>query len=300
MNKLLFILTVILAVSCDDGEIIVENLEFTNVNVQACETRASGTAFSYVFYKLDRTNNESLSLTLTIPIDLFIEDNSYGPYVLNSSNIVEYRKFNGQPAATYFCNDIPSATPTITEFYVSRGGEVILQTAAEMQDDNDGIPAAIEILLGDSDSDGIPDYMDIDDDGDNVLTVNEGVRIVNGAVSQTLSLDTDGDGILDYLDPDDDGDGIPTIQEDLDRDLDPTNDIQVMGGLASYLDANSATAASPAVTLYRPHPIQRSARVTITINDMTLSATNKEIREVIYDFGTYISPVEQIIRLPTF
>ena len=53
----------------------------------------------------------------------------------------------------------------------------------------------------DTDRDGIPNYLDPDDDGDSILTKDEPTG------------DIDGDGKLNYLDPDDDGDGRPTIVE---------------------------------------------------------------------------------------
>jgi len=56
----------------------------------------------------------------------------------------------------------------------------------------------------DTDLDGIPDNIDIDDDNDGILDVDEG----SGS-----SLDTDGDGIEDRIDLDSDNDGIPDIIE---------------------------------------------------------------------------------------
>ncbi len=50
----------------------------------------------------------------------------------------------------------------------------------------------------DRDCDGVPDYIDIDDDDDGILDVVEGDR----------NIDTDGDGIPDSLDIDSDNDGI--------------------------------------------------------------------------------------------
>ena len=50
-------------------------------------------------------------------------------------------------------------------------------------------------------ADGIKDYLDTDDDGDNVLTIEEDVDR-NGDPTDD---DTDVDGIKDYLDTDDDG-----------------------------------------------------------------------------------------------
>ena len=50
---------------------------------------------------------------------------------------------------------------------------------------------------------GIPDHLEGDSDGDGILDYLE---------------DEDGDGIPDYLDGDDDGDGIPDDEEDEDGD----------------------------------------------------------------------------------
>ncbi|MFT4740188.1 MAG: gliding motility-associated-like protein/uncharacterized repeat protein (TIGR01451 family), partial [Marivirga sp.] len=85
----------------------------------------------------------------------------------------------------------------------------------------------------DTDGDGIPDYLDGDDDGDGVPTIDEDI---DGDGDPTND-DTDGDGIPDYLDEDDDGDGVPTVDEDIDGDGDPTNDDTDGDGIPDYLDA---------------------------------------------------------------
>ncbi len=76
-------------------------------------------------------------------------------------------------------------------------------------DDDDGVPTALECIGGascmDTDTDGRPDYLDPDDDGDGVPTM---VETPGGVLP-----DTDTDGRPDYLDVDDDGDGIPTATE---------------------------------------------------------------------------------------
>ena len=51
----------------------------------------------------------------------------------------------------------------------------IIFTSTFEDDDNDGVPNALE-YDGDYDGDGIDDYIDNDDDGDNVLTLNENPR----------------------------------------------------------------------------------------------------------------------------
>ena len=107
---------------------------------------------------------------------------------------------------------------------VASGQFNVTATQATADSDGDGrldvdeCPPASQ--CSDTDKDGIPDYLDADDDGDGIPTLGEG------------QLDTDGDGILNYLDPDDDNDTILTINEpagDVDGDgrpnyLDPDDD----------------------------------------------------------------------------
>lgn len=57
----------------------------------------------------------------------------------------------------------------------------------------------------DTDSDGQPDHLDGDDDGDTLPTRDERPNLQNR--------DTDSDGTPDHLDKDDDNDGIPTKTE---------------------------------------------------------------------------------------
>ena len=78
------------------------------------------------------------------------------------------------------------------------------------------------VNIVDTDSDGIPDYLeDINDNND------------------VTDDDTDEDGLPNYLDKDDDGDGILTIDEDADGDGDPTNDDTDGDGIPDYLDKDS-------------------------------------------------------------
>jgi gliding motility-associated-like protein len=116
--------------------------------------------------------------------------------------------------------------------------------------DQDGVPNSIEIEAVfelaasrsiqvasiDSDGDGIPNYLDSDDDGDGVLTSIE-VSSNTNQDGEYVNIDTDGDGIPDYMDTDDDGDGIATSVEytyaSTTFATDSDND-----GIPNYLDAD--------------------------------------------------------------
>ncbi|MCG8763531.1 hypothetical protein G1K46_12470, partial [Tenacibaculum finnmarkense] len=69
---------------------------------------------------------------------------------------------------------------------------------------------ATVIMLLDTDSDGIPNVIDIDDDNDGILDTDEGDGF----------LDTDNDGIPDSLDTDSDNDGVVDIIEGNDANAD--------------------------------------------------------------------------------
>jgi len=69
----------------------------------------------------------------------------------------------------------------------------------------------------DTDGDGVPDYVDFDDDNDLLSTMYENAD-PNDDGNPDDALDTDGDNIPNYLDNDDDGDGILTKDENADPD----------------------------------------------------------------------------------
>lgn len=73
--------------------------------------------------------------------------------------------------------------------------------------DRDGVPSILEdrnndgeVFNDDTDEDGVPDYIDLDDDNDGAFTIDE-VTDENGELIIPYP-DTDNDGTPDYLDPD--------------------------------------------------------------------------------------------------
>ena len=145
---------------------------------------------------------------------------------------------------------------------------------AETYASNNGLNSAYpeEHLPVNSDSDEIPDYIDLDSDNDSVPDSNEGHDFdFDGEPDLVFTgVDTDGDGLDDgyergtiddgfnfndgindpanelpdtdgtedvnFRDIDDDGDGINTPDEDADGDGDPTNDDSDADGTPDYLD----------------------------------------------------------------
>lgn len=95
-------------------------------------------------------------------------------------------------------SDIPAYSPLVFTFN--------LYGVNEADHDGDGVPSWMEdvnedMIIGNDDTDdnGVPNYLDTDDDGDFIPTREEIIIEEDGSL---ILPDSDGDGIPDYLDPD--------------------------------------------------------------------------------------------------
>ncbi|MBM0103342.1 outer membrane beta-barrel protein [Steroidobacter sp. S1-65] len=98
--------------------------------------------------------------------------------------------------------------------------------------DSNGDGVADSAAARDSDSDGVPDFRDLDSDNDSIPDVVEsggvdedgdGLLDVGGTITSTPR-DTDGDGIPDHRDTDSDNDGVTDIAGTIYRNLDADGD----------------------------------------------------------------------------
>ena len=201
-------------ISCNDGDIIVTTFDFESEELQFCNGDQS-----FLFYKLNSASTESLSFLFTGTSEDFISSDTIIVTLDGNSNFINYRVFNGEIPSSYFCNEVPPTTPQVISEYTGNSGIVELITVA-VYDDLDGVDTEDEETL-DTDGDGILNYFDFDDDGDNVPTLLE-LDTANADGDNnplTNPKDTDGDGIPDYLDDDDDGDLVLTRYEDTNLSL---------------------------------------------------------------------------------
>ncbi|WP_157491883.1 hypothetical protein [Gelidibacter mesophilus] len=250
MRKLLYFLCLCLLVSaCDDGDIIEVELDFDRT-LEICNLDPT------VYFLFDTKTDPSESLSLIFPNNSTTSlifnpptNNYESTLTINGTNTkFNYRTYDGNPT-NLICNLLPDANTNILNDYAATSGTVYVITTY-VDDDDDGIPSNIEDanLDGDndpatnptdSDGDGIPDYLDADDDNDNVLTKDEKHNYTE-ADGLSKAQDTDGDGIPDYLDEDDDGDGVLTRHEDENMNGNPMDDRDESSPtptIARYLDA---------------------------------------------------------------
>jgi RHS repeat-associated protein len=132
---------------------------------------------------------------------------------------------------------VTSGEPTITAYNGSTVLSAVVKTLGPclFDTDQDGIydifenpTNATDLASNDTDGDGIPNYLDPDDDGDTIFTKFEGVNLYGAHNPNTgiVLLNTDGDGLPNYLDSDDDNDGYAswetTETNNSDNDGNPT------------------------------------------------------------------------------
>ena len=282
MNKMFIVLILLgFLTSCNDGDVIVTTFDFEDAALQIC-----GGPGGYVFYKINSSATESISLYLGTSEELFLES-SIQEFTLNgTSNYVNYRKFDGTVTGSYFCSPIPPTDPSVTNEYVGSSGVAILTTDT-LLDDADGIEEDVESIL-DTDTDGLLNYFDFDDDGDNVPTALElGDDPENPR-------DFDGDGIMDYLDPDDDNDGVLTRYEAA-GGLDPIIIVTDATVGPDYL--NPEVSAEVIIDEYRTHTYNLSSSIFLEISNVVLSNGNEEITQETLDFGEKQDVVNLVVSV---
>ncbi|WP_299681254.1 T9SS type A sorting domain-containing protein [uncultured Dokdonia sp.] len=163
--------------------------------------------------------------------------------------------------------DIDQSTTTFCSAQVT----LELNLNACVDTDDDGVPDEEEDLNGngdleddDTDNDDIPNYLDDDDDGDLVMTIDEITGIGAGIAPQDF-IDTDDDMIENYLDDDDDGDGVLTIDEDYNNSGSPLDDDTNDNDIPDFLDPDVALSIDDfEIANFAVYPNPTTANITIT------------------------------------
>lgn len=148
MKKLFAILlTFTFLHSCDDGDIIVTNFNFENVDLKTC-----GEVGDYVFYKVNTQSFESLSLKLGISEDIYEEPGTKTYILAAATNFVNYRRYDGPLQGNYFCSSIPPTSPEVIEDYRAVSGTAVVNVTFDYDDESPGqttIHKDVQIILKD-------------------------------------------------------------------------------------------------------------------------------------------------------
>ncbi|MCH9661725.1 MAG: hypothetical protein K0U54_12545 [Bacteroidetes bacterium] len=284
MKRILIFITVCLIItSCDDGDIIVTSFDFDDSTLQIC-----GGPGGYLFFKINEGGTESFSLRLPTTDILFVSQGARTFTIDGTNNTINYRLFSSEVTSEYFCNEIPPTNPTVTTEYVAVSGDAVLTTILVL-DDNDGVPLEEEFDANgdpmDTDGDGIPNHYDNDDDGDNVLTINEIGDDPNAYQN------SDPDDIPDYLDSDDDNDGVAT-RDEAGGGTNPFNYDPKNTGTPNFLNIEQ-TENVPA-TAYIEHSYNFRSSIVLDINNLVLINGEEQITREFFSLGE----IDDIINEP--
>ncbi|PWA08684.1 hypothetical protein [Flavobacterium laiguense] len=122
MKRFLGILICTIALhSCDDGDLVVDKIDFSAVQTQSCAT-------NNLLYKL----NENESLILKVPAATFVNNptDPNAPIILdvNGTNQVVYSFYNGKVVSGNICDVIPPATPNVNSQWKASSGKIEIVT----------------------------------------------------------------------------------------------------------------------------------------------------------------------------
>ncbi len=125
MDKYIFCGLLFALLSCDDGNLQIETLDFDSIttinNCDAVEADKEN-----VLFKI----NDDEALILTLPASALKNDTIGIVSSIPSQSKVTYRLFSDQVSKSYFCDAIPPIEPTVLDEIEATGGEVIITTTA--------------------------------------------------------------------------------------------------------------------------------------------------------------------------
>jgi hypothetical protein len=124
MKRFLGLLVFILLLNgCDDGDLILETIDFEDAATLSCSTND-------IIYKL----KDKEALLLEIPESSFPNEPSLvgAPKLIeiNSTNRVVYRFYNGTVSSDNICETIPPATPNVIDQWTASAGTIQIFTTA--------------------------------------------------------------------------------------------------------------------------------------------------------------------------
>ncbi|GAA4277965.1 hypothetical protein [Aquimarina mytili] len=127
MNKVFsLIIFILLITSCSEGDIIENDIDF-NASLESCSNLNDNT---FVFYKIDDSINQALSLgftSTTFEVDTVPEDLSITIPLNETTNTLFYRKFGSAiNGADYFCASVPPSGVTITQELIGSDGSIVI------------------------------------------------------------------------------------------------------------------------------------------------------------------------------
>jgi len=116
--------------SCDDGDLIIEAVDFNDISITFCESTT--TINSTLFFKL----NSAEALVLELQSGILkneVSTDTIKSAIPGQSQLI-YRTFSDNISNNYFCDAVPPITPTVVEEFEGEGGDVFITTVKSESD----------------------------------------------------------------------------------------------------------------------------------------------------------------------
>lgn len=123
MKQVILIAFLGLFLSCDDGNLQIETLNFDESNIDFCGTATTGTQ---VFFKIN--GDEALILTLASGVLKNEASNGAIESAIPANSKITYRIFSNNVSKNYFCDALPPQTPTVIDQIDAVDGKVLVTT----------------------------------------------------------------------------------------------------------------------------------------------------------------------------
>ena len=134
MKKLLLLFVLVFTFGCDDGDLPLEEIDFTSTaSVAACNNVAGVT----LLFKIDSANALILEIPSTLIVNTITEDEVPREANLTNASInAYYRGFNTTITSTYFCSELPPSDVQVNLEYTANNG-IIKVVTTEIFDTTD-------------------------------------------------------------------------------------------------------------------------------------------------------------------
>ena len=127
MKKIFSFILFLSLLSCDDGDLAIETVDFDSITtIQTCNTVSATT--SNLLFKI----NGSEALILELPAGLIKNEISSELITseISSTTKLTYRIFTDNVSQNYFCDAIPPTSPTVSEEVTAEEGTIFITTTS--------------------------------------------------------------------------------------------------------------------------------------------------------------------------
>ncbi len=129
MKKALIFLCAGFLSACSSGDLEIETIDFDEVAIQNCGTATTATE---LFFKID--NSEALILQLESGLLANADSGGEIESTIPGNSQLTYRLFDDAVSSSYFCGEIPPATPVVLQEVEAEAGSVLITTVRDAAD----------------------------------------------------------------------------------------------------------------------------------------------------------------------